>query len=83
MNITAEKALAVAKKRLGSDNITLSETDRAFIAAVDRGRGEEMPGEMPISINKRTGAVKEVLLPSEEGFKIIDAAKPVRMRKRK
>lgn len=79
MAMSENEAREVAKKQLGSDHIALSETSDKFIASVSHGRGEEVPGEMPISIDKKTGAVEEILLPSKEGFRAIKGAKPVHM----
>lgn len=78
--IDVDEALSIAERELGTDQISLKQTREVYIAAIDRKRGEELPGEMPIAIDKRTGEVKVVLLPSEEGFKIMRGARRVRIK---
>lgn len=78
MAITVEEALGIARGHLGSDGIELYVADRGYIASVDRAPDCARPGDMPILIDKETAEVTEVLLPSEEGFRLLGSARRFR-----
>ena len=71
MEITVDQAIEIAKEVLECERVQLSETSEVYVAAVYRENGAQGFGEMPISIDKKTGFVKVVILPSDEGFAII------------
>lgn len=79
LEITVDEAIEIAKEVLECERVTLSETSEVYIAAVYRENGAQGFGEMPISIDKKTGYVAVVVLPSDEGFRIIDGCTFVRV----
>lgn len=75
MSITLEKAITIAKAEIedtGFDILTISENDDLFVFSFGNTDGLLVPGISPISISKSTGEIKDILLPSDEGFALLN-----------
>ena len=79
MSVSVDRALEIAKQHLGTDRVELFETSDLYIAGPAYEQGEDRPGDLTIAISKANGSVRTVFLPSDEGFELIDKAKPVRI----
>lgn len=78
--ITLEKAIEIAKEyyiNRGSPDITyVAEAEGVWI--VNGGiKGVRRVGSFGITINKDNGEIRNLILPSKEGFALLDSAKKI------